>query len=163
MVPPGDATYFDFASELVHDQPAEALAPEIAGALATVGIVRDRPFRPDTRTREILAEAARVGNATARTLACRPRPAEGAHYYGPSSRWLNGLLVSGHDFTAPAAVSAADGTTTLHFGPDRPGGVPEGNWIQTLPDRGWFVVLRFYNPLRPFFDRTWRPGEIEPV
>ena len=23
--------------------------------------------------------------------------------------------------------------------------------------------LRLYNPLQPFFDKTWRPGEIEPI
>ncbi|MZF85265.1 DUF1254 domain-containing protein [Streptomyces sp. SID5643] len=275
-IPPADATYFDFASELVHDQPAEALDPEIAGALAAVGIVKGHPFEPDARMRGILTEAAAVGNATARTLACRPHPAEGAHFYGASSQWVNGLLASGHEFLAPpaditdkgveprpndgarklnlrswwwylgvgispaftaplagvgsqylfsfadqegrpldggrhyrlvlppdipaarfwsvtvydnqtrsmidipqrfpragsqayptpAAVPGPDGTTTVHFGPDRPDrpdGVPEGNWIQTVPERGWFAVLRFYSPLQPFFDKTWRPGEIEPV
>ncbi|WP_323379950.1 DUF1214 domain-containing protein [Streptomyces alkaliphilus] len=220
--------------------------------------------------RRILTEAAAVGNATARTLACRPRPSEDAHFYGPSSRWVNGLLASGHDFMtppadvtdsgvethpstgarklnlrswwylavgisppfatrltdvgsqylfsfadregraldggkhyrlvlppdipaarfwsctvydnqtrsmietpqrfpragsqthpSPAATADADGMTTVRFGPDRPDGVPEGNWIQTLPGRGWFVVLRLYSPLLPFFDRTWRPGGIE--
>ena len=27
--------------------------------------------------------------------------------------------------------------------------------------RGWFVALRLYSPLASFFDKTWRPGEIE--
>ncbi|MCM2579324.1 DUF1214 domain-containing protein [Streptomyces meridianus] len=67
------------------------------------------------------------------------------------------------DYPGPAAVTDADGTTTVRFGPDRPDGVPEGNWIRTTPARGWFVVLRLYSPLQPFFDRTWRPGEIEAV
>ncbi|WP_436790508.1 DUF1254 domain-containing protein [Yinghuangia sp. YIM S10712] len=273
MVPPADETYFDFANELVQDQPAEALDPEIAGPLAAVGIVKGKPFRPDARMRKILTEAAAVGNATARTLACRPRPAEGAHFYGTSSQWVNGLLASGYDFMTPpadvtdsgvescpssgarklnlrswwwylavgisptfatrltgvgsqyvfsfadqdgraldggrryrlvlppdipaarfwsvtvydnqtrsmldtpqrfpragsqnyptpAAVADADGTTTVHFGPERPDDVPEGNWIQTTPGRGWFVVLRLYSPLQPFFDKSWRPGEIEAV
>ncbi|WP_236580162.1 DUF1214 domain-containing protein [Streptomyces sp. HM190] len=65
------------------------------------------------------------------------------------------------DYPTPAAVADPDGTTTVHFGPDRPDGVPEGNWIQTMPGRGWFAVLRFYSPLPPFFDKSWRPGEIE--
>jgi hypothetical protein len=26
-----------------------------------------------------------------------------------------------------------------------------------------FVILRLYNPLQPFFDKTWRPGEIETI
>jgi hypothetical protein len=32
-----------------------------------------------------------------------------------------------------------------------------------VPGKGWFVVLRLYGPLQPFFDKTWRPGEIEEV
>jgi hypothetical protein len=51
----------------------------------------------------------------------------------------------------------------VSFSPTRPDDVAPGNWIQTDPDRGWFVMLRFYSPLQPFFDKTWRPGEIELV
>ncbi len=36
------------------------------------------------------------------------------------------------------------------------------NWLQTIPGKGYFVILRLYNPLQPFFAKTWRPGEIEP-
>jgi hypothetical protein len=39
--------------------------------------------------------------------------------------------------------------------------VPQGNWIQTDPDKGCFVILRPDNPLQPFFDKSWRAGEIE--
>jgi hypothetical protein len=27
----------------------------------------------------------------------------------------------------------------------------------------WFTILCLYSPLEPFFDKTWRPSEIEPV
>lgn len=27
--------------------------------------------------------------------------------------------------------------------------------------KGWFMILRLYGPLEPWFDKTWRPGEIE--
>jgi hypothetical protein len=27
--------------------------------------------------------------------------------------------------------------------------------------KGWFVLFRFYGPLEPFFDKTWKPGDIE--
>ena len=37
------------------------------------------------------------------------------------------------------------------------------NWVQTWPGKGWTVILRLYGPLQPFFDKTWRPGEIEEV
>ncbi|MCH8962329.1 MAG: DUF1214 domain-containing protein [Bacteroidetes bacterium] len=56
----------------------------------------------------------------------------------------------------------ADGSSTIWFGPEAPAG-KEQNWIQTVPGKGWFVILRLYGPLESWFDRTWRPGELEPV
>jgi hypothetical protein len=64
-------------------------------------------------------------------------------------------------YPTPAAVADADGSTTVSFGPERPAGVTEGNWIQTMPGKGWFVLLRLYSPTQPFFDKSWRPSEIE--
>ena len=29
--------------------------------------------------------------------------------------------------------------------------------------KGWFLILRLYSPLASFFDKSWRPSEIEPV
>jgi hypothetical protein len=55
-----------------------------------------------------------------------------------------------------------DGTTDIFFGPVAPEG-KENNWLQTVPEKGWWTVLRLYNPLQPFFDKTWRPSEIEAV
>ena len=37
------------------------------------------------------------------------------------------------------------------------------NWVQTIPDKVWNVILRLYGPLEPWFDKTGRPGEIELV
>jgi hypothetical protein len=39
--------------------------------------------------------------------------------------------------------------------------VKRGNWIQTDPKKGWFTILRLYSPLPSFFDKSWRPSEIE--
>ncbi len=55
-----------------------------------------------------------------------------------------------------------DGSTDIYFGPAAPSG-KESNWLQTTPGKGWWTILRLYNPLQPFFDKTWRPSEIEPV
>ena len=66
-------------------------------------------------------------------------------------------------YPSPAAEAAADGSTTVYFGPKQPQGVARGNWIQTMPGKGWFTIIRFYSPLPSFFDKTWRPGEIELV
>ncbi|HRH85292.1 MAG TPA: DUF1254 domain-containing protein [Rubrivivax sp.] len=66
-------------------------------------------------------------------------------------------------YPSPAAEAGADGSTTVVFSPQQPAGVPRGNWIQTVPGKGWFVILRLYGPLEPFFTKAWRPGEVEPV
>jgi hypothetical protein len=56
--------------------------------------------------------------------------------------------------------SNADGSVDVYFAPKTPPG-KESNWIQTVPGKGWFTILRLYGALEPWFDKTWRPGEIE--
>ena len=56
----------------------------------------------------------------------------------------------------------ADGSYDIYFGPKAPQG-QENNWIQTVPGKGWFTVIRLYSPLEPWYYKTWQPGEIELV
>lgn len=53
-----------------------------------------------------------------------------------------------------------NGSTDIYFGPTAPEGW-EGNWLQSIPGKGWFVIFRVYGPLEPWIDKSWRPGEIE--
>jgi hypothetical protein len=53
-----------------------------------------------------------------------------------------------------------DGSVDLYFGQQPPEG-KESNWVQTVPGKGWWAVLRLYGPLDPWFDKTWRPGDFE--
>ena len=55
-----------------------------------------------------------------------------------------------------------NGDLRIAFGPTAPAG-NEANWIQTVPGKGWFPILRIYGPLQAWFDKTWRPGEIQPT
>lgn len=54
----------------------------------------------------------------------------------------------------------ADGTIDVFFGPEAPEG-KEANWIQTIPGKSWFTILRLYGPLEPWFEQAWVPGDIE--
>lgn len=54
-----------------------------------------------------------------------------------------------------------DGSFDVYFGPKLPKGVAKENWVQTKPDLGWFVYLRLYGPEKPYFDKTWIPGDAE--
>ena len=56
----------------------------------------------------------------------------------------------------------ADGSYDVYFAPEAPAGQKD-NWLATLPGKSWFVILRMYGPLEPWFNKTWRPGEIELV
>ena len=53
----------------------------------------------------------------------------------------------------------ADGSVDVWFGPRAPAG-KEPNWVQTIPGKAWFMILRLYGPLEPWFNRTWRPDDI---
>lgn len=66
-------------------------------------------------------------------------------------------------YPTPAATENAEGSTTLYFSPSKPADAKAGNWIQTMPDKGWFTILRLYSPLESFFTKEWRPSEIELV
>jgi hypothetical protein len=57
----------------------------------------------------------------------------------------------------------ADSSVDVWFGPSKPADAKDGFWIQTMPGKGWFTILRLYSPLEPFFTKTWRPSEIEMV
>jgi hypothetical protein len=61
-----------------------------------------------------------------------------------------------------ALTANADGSYDLYFAPEAPEG-KEGNWLQTVPGKSWFTILRMYGPLEPWIEKTWRPGEIELV
>ena len=55
-----------------------------------------------------------------------------------------------------------DTSVDVYFGPKPPKG-KESNWVQTIPGKGWNIILRLYGPLEPWFDKKWKPGEIEEV
>ena len=270
-IPPNDFSFFEMLNEIVQQEPAGTLDPELMGPIAAIGIVKGKPFAPDARMKKILTEAAASANATTRSLFMNPRDPSWFYYSG--SNWFNPLFVSGFEFEtpipmitkegakpfpptgyrqldarrwyfygvtgitpamamrvtgigsqylfatldadknyfdgaktykvtlpkgipesnfwsltlydnmtrsmldtpqrypragsqsypSPAAEPNADGSTIVYLAPTQPAGIKRGNWIQTMPGKGWFAILRLYSPLEPFFDKSWRPSEIELV
>jgi hypothetical protein len=57
---------------------------------------------------------------------------------------------------------AGQPSVDLYFGPNPPSGT-EGQWIQTIPGKGWFAYIRLYGPTDAAFDGTWKPGDFEEV
>jgi hypothetical protein len=70
--------------------------------------------------------------------------------YPSKASWRDEMIVNG------------DGSIDLYVGPKAPDG-KEANWIQTVPGKGWFCLLRLYSPTEAWYKKTWRPGEIELV
>jgi hypothetical protein len=68
----------------------------------------------------------------------------------------------GKNNTRDKMIVNNDGSIDLYFGPKAPAGM-EANWLQTVPGKGWFCLLRLYSPTEAWYDKTWRPGEIELV
>jgi hypothetical protein len=58
-------------------------------------------------------------------------------------------------------VTNSDGWVDIYFGPKSPGG--DKNWIATIPEQGFFVLVRLYAPGKPFFDQTWKPDDVVKV
>lgn len=87
---PADFKFWEYLNQVVQGEPGESLDPVTLGFYASIGIQKGKPFAPDARMKQILTEAAAVGDATARALTFRFREKEG--YYYPKSAWRMGYL-----------------------------------------------------------------------
>ena len=75
-------------------------------------------------------------------------PAQGQKTATPTSAIL----------TTPDKVDTAIGTLEFRDG------APSAATVQKVYDNlGWFTLLRLYSPKPSFFDKTWRPSEVELV
>ena len=72
-IPPNDFTYYEMLNEVVQQEPATSLDPELMGPLAAIGIIKGKPFAPDARMKKIMTEALALANATSRSLLMNPR------------------------------------------------------------------------------------------
>ncbi|WP_136808256.1 DUF1254 domain-containing protein [Desulfosediminicola flagellatus] len=249
-----DFQFYEELNHIIQREPLSLIDLELRGLIASIGIQKGKPFKPDARIKELLTKAVAVGNATARAIFFRPMKEAFlyedsgwfAAFVGGSHEWLkdkgqggryldartlcfymgtvntpamvNKMVGAGSQYAIiavdkdseyldggknykmniPANVPAKDfwsivvydpqtrsqlqtgqpfpaknnkrhkldinkdGSVDLYFGAKAPEG-KEANWIQTVPGKGWFAALRLYGPLEPWFDKTWRPGDIELV
>jgi hypothetical protein len=54
----------------------------------------------------------------------------------------------------------ADGTTDICFGPSSPEG---SNWLRTVPDNDFYVILWLYGPIEPLFNHTQRCSDLDEI
>ena len=80
-----DVEFYSELAAVIAREPVELFDPELRGLAASIGIRKGKPFAPDERMKKILAEAAAVGNATARAIAFQTRDPRASYYKG--SQW----------------------------------------------------------------------------
>ena len=57
-----------------------------------------------------------------------------------------------------------DGSVDVFFGPEPPkDNKYKNNWVPTNPDKGFFVVFRFYGPMEGYINKTWVLNDFELV
>lgn len=106
------ANDYRFYEELWHvlqKEPVSFIDPELRGQAAAIGLQKGKPFEPDARLKAILKDVVAVGNATARSLAFKPRDEnayifEGKHWYtgfiGRDYQWLRDKGAGGRNMDA---------------------------------------------------------------
>ncbi|NOX98777.1 MAG: DUF1254 domain-containing protein [Verrucomicrobia bacterium] len=109
-----DFTIYDEINAVVQTEPSFGQNPEILGYLASIGIEKNKEFKPDARMKKILTEAAKVASVTVRTLISRPR--DEAFYLFPknSKVWTNPFVGGSYQFEVDD-ISLLDGRAAFHF------------------------------------------------
>jgi hypothetical protein len=262
MLPVRDGSVFGQLKRLVDSEGSNLASADGLGMLASIGIVKGKPFSPDERTRLILDRAASTAYKMSRVIGFEEALGDRSLRIYPDRRWVNpmadatpdnisgvfdfgwtrkqggyldldasiwfftnyysvspgmlsqtpgvgakymigftdsaGAALSGaHNYriNLPASIPAAnfwsvtlyeaengsglangqpfpslgsrdkpvmnaDGSTDIYLGPQAPEG-KGGNWLATVPGRGYFVVLRLYGPTETAITKSWKPGDIE--
>jgi hypothetical protein len=101
LIPKGPE-YFDLLARYINLNPPREQDMVMLGMLETLGIAHGRKFEPDARMRKILAEAAEVGLAMAKTVGWYSRSPKEQLYFAPGKRqWKRIFVVDNPWFRTP--------------------------------------------------------------
>jgi len=112
---PEDATAFQWMHEIIDYEPAEAFGKELLGRLASLGIVKGKPFAPDAQMQKIFARAAEEGVAMSRVIAFDSRQSDARVY--KDLRWESPFIGNSSTFD-PEGYFNLEARTTFHFTAD---------------------------------------------
>ncbi len=97
MMYPTDFSYWEKLKALVDYEPVAAIAPEVRGILASIGIIKGVPFNPDARARQTLTRAVEVAPKMMYAWRIAGR-ADGADRYYTDRQYLNAWGGTDADF-----------------------------------------------------------------
>jgi hypothetical protein len=90
MLPVSNGSAFDQLKRLVDSEGGNLAGPDWLGMLASIGIIKDKPFTPAAHTREILDGAAKTGYKMSRVIGLEDDFVGGISLrVYPDRRWLN--------------------------------------------------------------------------
>ena len=112
-VPPSDYSFFEVLNEVIQKEPLDFIGAETRGLIASIGIVKGKPFAPDARMKKLLTEAAAIGDGYARANTVYPRD-PGARIYDENSEWVMGYADKDSFFLKDGA-RRIDARLWLHF------------------------------------------------
>jgi hypothetical protein len=125
---PEDGSVFEMLNEIIQHEPTELFNPEMLGRLATLGIEKGKPFKPDARMKRILDQGAKQGVAMCRAIVFESRDPE--ILYWPNRRWEK-MFVRNTEFSVDGH-NDIDARTLWHY----PAIVVAPNLIPTTPGVG---------------------------
>lgn len=89
MLPARDGTVFDQLKQLVDSEGSNLASADGLGMLASIGIVKGKPFSPDEKTRLILDRAARTAYKMSRVIGFQEALGDRSLRMYPDRRWVN--------------------------------------------------------------------------
>jgi len=89
LLPVSDGRAFDQLKRLLDAEGSHLAESDSLGMLAALGIVKDRPFNPDARTRATLDAAARTAYKMSRVIGFKEEVSGRSLRIYPDRRWLN--------------------------------------------------------------------------
>ncbi len=102
---PNNLEYFEILDAMIQREPIEAIGPEVRGTIASIGIVKGKPFAPDARMKKLLTEAGTIGQATARAITYHPRISGVKIYPDSDSGWTMGYANKNPSFEADGTMN----------------------------------------------------------
>jgi hypothetical protein len=82
--------FYDELNQVVQNEPADFVDPDLVGLFASIGVKKGEPFAPDARMKAILTDAVAVANATARTILFASRDPHAKFY--PDRQWFTAFI-----------------------------------------------------------------------
>ncbi len=123
---------------MIQKEPIDSLDPETRGLVASIGIVKGKPFKPDARMKKLLTEAVAIGNATARAILFQPR--EKAAYFYPDSTAPGSWPISAMTCSSRSMVPAISMLVRTSSMPTRASAL---RWRRRFPGKGSDYAMAF--------------------